>query len=196
MIVDTYDSSMPFKFVYSELEWAVIVAASPLADAAGLDAERRQLESVATAYLNLSHHHRLRSAGGFPTRRWKARRRQIAKDLAEAEQTNVIASVLAELREDLRRADVAVEGFEMLGKEHQGRRDPAQAWLCDAAIAMWQRLGGGMSITRAEYGRAAPSGPVFDFMTAVLTPVLMDNTPGAEALRKFIRRKRKPATRA
>jgi len=191
MITKTCDSSVPFAFEYDEVEWAAVLAELPvyLAEGTDLDAERKGLEFVATAYLNLTHHHRQRSAKGFPVKAWRQKRKHIAADLARGEQTNVIASVLSELREDLRHADAAVEGWEILGREHQGRKDPARDWLYDAALAMWQRIGGGMGITRGEYGRAAPSGPVIDFMIAVLTPLLMDNTPGAEALRKIIRKR-------
>jgi hypothetical protein len=182
----------PLKFAYSEPEWAAVVAAFPIPVAANdeIDKERKGLESVATACLNLMHHHRRRNAKESPTEYWKRTRKQIAADLADAEKTGTIASVLFELREELRHADAAVEGFGMLGKVHQRRGDPARDWLYVAALAMWRRLGGKMGITRTEYGRAKPSGPVIDFMIAVLTPVLMDNTPGAEALRKFIRKRK------
>ena len=36
---------------------------------------------------------------------------------------------------------------------------------------------------------------MIDFMIAMLTPVLHDKTPGAEALAKFLKRKRRPRTR-
>lgn len=191
MIIETNDSSMPFAFAFDAAEWAAIVATlpNPLADTADLDAERKQLEFVATAYLNLTHHHRARSANGFPTKAWKARRKQIANNLAKAEKCGDADQVCA-LREDLRRADVAVEGFAMLGQAHQRRGDPARDWFYDAALAAWRRLNGKMGITRAEYGRAKPSGPMIAFMLSVLAPVMGDKIPGAEAIAKRIKQRR------
>jgi hypothetical protein len=200
MIIRTNDSAQPFQFVYSELEWAAVVAVLPNRlhsdmkpdkasdeDADLVDAERQGLEYVASASLNLSHHHRARAASGFPTKARKQTRDRIAADLAKAEKAGM-AHDLPALREALRRADVAVEGFAMLGKVHQRRGDPSRDWLYDAALAMWQRLGGTLAITRGLYGRGKPSGPVIDFMIAALTPVMGDATPGAEALKKRIRR--------
>ena len=191
MIIETNDNSMPFAFAYSEPEWSAVVATLPdlLVDAADLDAERAWLEYVATAYLNLTHHHRIRSANGFPTKAWKARRKRIARDLAEAEKDGNVDELPA-LREAFRRANVAVAGFALIGEAHQRRGDPARDWLYDVALAMWTRLGGTMEITRAEYGRAKPSGPVIAFTIAVLTPVMKDDTPGAEAIAKRIKKRR------
>jgi hypothetical protein len=188
MIIRTDDASMPFAFAFSEQEWSAIVATlpTPLADAADLDAERQRLEFVATAYLNLAHHHRVRAANGFPTKRWKARRKQIANDLADAEKAGNVDELPA-LREAFRRADVAVEGFGMLGKVRQRRGDPGRDWLYDTALAMWQRLGGKLGVTRAEYGRGTPSGPAITFMLIALALVMGSATPGAEAIRKRIR---------
>ena len=185
MIIETGSTDLPFGFAFSEGEWSAIVAVCPPADAADLDAERKELESVASAYLNLTHHHRIRSADGFPTRRWQARRKRSAADLAEAEK-NGGAEVNA-LREQLKRADAIVEGLGFLGEAHQRRGDPARDWFFAAALAMWKRLGGKMGITRAAYGRAKPSGPLISFMLAVLLPVMGDAAPGAEAIRKRIK---------
>ena len=100
MIVTTNDSSMPFAFEYDETEWRAIVDGLPvsLATGADLDAERKGLEFVATAYLNLLHHHRIRSEKSFPTKEWKQRRKQIADDLAKAEKAGTIASNAARPR--------------------------------------------------------------------------------------------------
>ena len=56
---------------------------------------------------------------------------------------------------------------------------------------MWKRLGGKVSVRRLLFRRAKASGPVIDFMIAVLTPVMKDDTPGAEALAKFAKSTRK-----
>jgi hypothetical protein len=188
MIIRTDDASMPFAFKYDAQEWAAMVAAFPipLADTADPEAECQGLEYVATAYLNLSHHHRIRAANGFPTKRWQNRRRQIARDLAEAEHAGKVDELPA-LREALRYADAAVAAYGTLGKVRQRRGDPARDWLYDAALAIWQRLGGALKYTRGSYGRAAPSGPLIEFMFAALIPVMGDAAPGAEALRKRIR---------
>jgi hypothetical protein len=182
----------PLKFAYSDEQWATALSLCPKPPVvdADLDVERKGLECIATACLNLMHHHRRRNAKESPTKYWKRTRKQIAGDLANAEKIGTIAAVLAEFSEELRHADAAVEGFGMLGNVHQRRGDPARDWLYDAALAMWRRMGGKTGITRAEYGRAKPSGPVIDFMIAVLTPILTDNTPGAEALRIIIRKRK------
>lgn len=189
MIIGTGNIDISFAFAFSEQEWARLLAMFPAVTAADLDAERKALESVATAYLNLSHHHRLRSANGFPTKGWKARRKRIANDLAMAEKNGKSDQVCV-LREELRQADVAVEAFGVLGKAHQRRGDPARDWLYDAALAMWQRLDGRMGITRGLYGRGKPSGPLIDFMASVLAPVMGDDAPGAEAIKKRIKQRR------
>jgi hypothetical protein len=191
MITETGDDSMPFLFVYDEAEWAAVVAAIPsaLADGADLDAERKGLEYVATSYLNLMHHHRRRSKDGFPTKAWQQKRARAAADLANAEKAGIIASVLSDLREDLRRADAAVEGWGILGREHQGRKDPARDWLYDAALAMWKRLGGELGVSRLSFTEDAKreaSGPLIRFLVATLTPIMTDRTPGVEALAKVV----------
>ena len=91
--------------------------------------ERKGFELIASACSNLDHHHRLRSANGFPTKRWQKRREQIADDIAEAEKDGA-SDELPALREALRRADAAVKGFGLLGRAHQGgKRDAAREWL-------------------------------------------------------------------
>jgi hypothetical protein len=191
-VITARDSSEPFVFVYDELEWAAVVATLPnsLATAADLDAERLGLEFVATSYLNLTYHHRIRSANGFPTKVWQRKRKQIANDLAEAEKDGSVEELPA-LREALRHADAAVEGWEILGRKHQGRQDPACDWLYAATHRTWKRLGGKISVKRLLFGRAEASGPMIDFMIAALTPIMKDDTPGAEALAKFVKNTRK-----
>jgi hypothetical protein len=197
MITETDDISMPFAFVYNDEEWSAVVATfpDPLADGAEINAEREGLEFVATSYLNLSHHHRLRSAKGFPTKGWQQKRKQIADTLASAENAGTVASVLSDLREDLRHADAAVEGFGMLGRGHQGKRDAAREWPYLAALAMWKRLGGRPAgVSRRSNATAATreaGGPAIRFLIAALTPIMADNMPGPEALAKFVKKTRK-----
>jgi hypothetical protein len=193
MITETNDSSMPFGFVYDDEEWSAVIAALPvpLADGANLDDERRELESFAHTYLNLVFHHRRQFKDGSVTSRWKQNRKQIAADLAKAEKAGCVASVLADLRDELRHADVGVDAWNYIGKRHKGRQNLERDQLYNAALTAWTRLGGKMGLTRGLYGRAEPSGPVIDFMTAVLTPITKNNTPGAEALAKFVKKMRK-----
>ena len=200
MITETGDNSMPFVFVYDEAEWAAVVATfpSPLADGADLDAERKGLEYVATSYLNLMHHHRRRSKNGFPTKAWQQKRARAAADLANAEKAGTIASVLSDLREDLRRADAAVEGWGMLGRGHQGRKDAAREWPYLAALAMWKRLGGDLRCIATEYHRARrekQAAPLIRFLIAALTPIIADHTPGSRPWRRSSRKRARPRRR-
>jgi hypothetical protein len=194
MITETGDDSMPFVFAFDAAEWSAVAAAfpNPLAENDDLDAERKVLEFVATTYLNLKHHHRIRSEKGFPTKAWDKKRKQIADDTARAEMAGVVT--LSDLPEDLRRADAAVEGWEILGREHQGRKDPARDWLYDAALAMWKRLGGRLGVSRLSNATATTreaSGPAIRFLIAALTPIMPDDAPGAEALAKLVKKTRK-----
>jgi hypothetical protein len=194
MITDTNDSSMPFAFAFDAAEWAAVVAAfpTPLAENAGIDKAREGLEFVATTYLNLSHHHRIRSENGFPTKAWQKKRKQIAKDLIKAEKAGV--ADLSDLRAELDHADAAIEGFGILGSEHQGRKDPARDWLYIAALTLWKRLGGRLGVSRLSNATATTreaSGPAIRFLIAALTPIMTDDAPGAEALAKLVKKTRK-----
>jgi hypothetical protein len=192
MIIETSDSSMPFGFVYDDEEWSAVVAALPvpLRDGANLDAERRDLEFFAHTYLNLVFHHRRQFKDGSVSLRWKQKRKQIAADLVEAEKAGCVA-VLADLREDLRHADIGVDAWGYFGKRHKGRQSLERDQLYDAVLTAWTGLGGEKRLTRGLYGRAQPSGPVIDFMLAALKPIMKDGTPGAEALSKFVKKMRK-----
>jgi hypothetical protein len=186
-------------FVFSELERSAIVAVLPnplAASTAEIEWEREALEWVASAYLNLTHHHRRRNAEQSPTKRWKRIRKMIVADIARAEKAGAIASILSDLHEDLRHAYAAVEGYGVLGQVHQGRGNPARDWLYDAALGMWKRLGGHLTVSRRSYGTKPASGAMIDFMIAVLTPIMKDDAPGAEAIAKFVKTKKKRKARA
>lgn len=191
MITETGNDSIPFAFTFDAAEWAAVAAQLPkrLAEGVDVDAERKKYETVATTFLNLSHHHRRRNLKGSPTLKWKRVRKQITADLADAERAGI--PELSGLREELRVADAAVEGFDMIGRAHQGKRNPARDWLYDAALLMWIHLGGRPTVSRAQYGSAPASGPAIDFLIAILTPVLQAKTPKAEALATFLKKTKK-----
>jgi hypothetical protein len=174
VIIETYNSAEPFAFTFSEPEWLAVIALCPPAAVADLDAERKMLEFVATAYLNLTHHHRVRSKAGFPTKAWQKKHKQLAADLLAGD----------DLHAELAHADAAVEGWSMIGHMHRGKKDPARDWLCDAALTMWIRLGGSTGISRRKQGSAPPTGAVLDFMTTVISLVMRDDAPGIEAIAK------------
>jgi hypothetical protein len=195
---DPIIGTMPIDFAYSEEQWSAVLAALPipLAINADLDAMRRELEFVAVTCLNLAYHHRHRFEDGSMAARWKQKQKQIAADLASGEKAGCDESVLSDFREDLRHADVAIDGWTSIGRRHQGRQSPERDWLYDAALTAWRRLGGRLELTRLLFGRAEPSGPLIDFMVAVLTPIMKDDAPGPEALAKIVKRRRNAIERS
>jgi hypothetical protein len=174
------------EFTYGAEQWAAILATlpQPLAADADLDGERRELEYAASGTLvDIKSHHKI-FANGTPVTMWTREHKRV---LAQAKADGCVPDA-----KYLNYVEVGLEMARGLGPRYQGRKRGSRGWLYDMALTTWIRLGGKMSMSRGQYGRAKPSGPVIDFLIAVLRPVLTDDTPGAEALAKIIKKKRRP----
>lgn len=175
------------EFAFSSEQRAAIVAAmpNPLAHGADPDGKLHLLECLTLMLLDEAETHRRLFANGSPAKMWKKERKRILARIDKAEADGDPAVLYH--RQALATADVVIEAWTVLGKLHHGRKHGLRRWHYASVMEIWVQLGGRLIIVRDNAGFDPPSGPLIDFMTVVLQPVLGKETPGPEGLRKIIR---------
>jgi hypothetical protein len=184
---------LEIKFTYSAEQRAALMATlpKPLAADVDLDGEFDEFDLVGSAFWSHKQWRHRMFANGSPCKKLKKQRVLLANAFAKAESivgleeyTQLCENILAQI-------DLAVRHQAMFGRKYQAKKDPVRTLLYDAVLAKWERLGGQMNISTRMHGRAKPSGLVIDFMIAALRPIMGDDTPGEEMLKKIVRKRRK-----
>jgi hypothetical protein len=177
-------------------EWqAIVEAISPLPPGVDLERARWELEVVKQDF------------AGFPSvhpvvarKRWARIDRLIAELAVEIREVKARVPwsaddplwpnrLLAALWPVKQKAELHVEGFTILARAIQGKRDPVRDWLYWRLLAIWTDcLGGELTISVPKYG-GQPCGPLVRFLIAAVT-VVSGKAPNAYTVRTIVRRER------